>query len=319
MADDWGDVYSFAPADDVGSRVTRLERGRQYFRAGQLVSPSGKLQSIPEGIIDSSNRIAIVSGVSLKGSVPPSGIVGNFGFTATATSITIYWDGTNGSNKLKIIRADGTAVQIPTNSMTVTGLSPSTTYGFLTFWSVFNNCGIGFVKGDSGTPQFAFTAAAQTVAAGTQQSLAGREALTGGFITFATPASGSSSGTGTGSRPGNPGMCVMLNTDIKPFSAGQEYITIHERQTDWINLAIENYPRTLNCTPNHPLYHADKGKMPADEFKVGDWMITEHGEKKLAEHRMFYKDCTKMQVKMPTGHLYFANGFLSHNTKLPQL
>ena len=110
----------------------------------------------------------------------------------------------------------------------------------------------------------------------------------------------------------------MLNTHIKRFGDGQEYVTVHHRQTDWINLAIEDYPRTLSCTPNHELISPDRGKQPADSFKSGDWIITEHGEKKLAEVRMFYKDCTKMQVMMPTGHLYFANGFLSHNVKLPR-
>lgn len=107
----------------------------------------------------------------------------------------------------------------------------------------------------------------------------------------------------------------MLNTDIKPLHKDQSYSTNHYRQTDWINLAVSDYPRTLNCTPNHPLYHADKGKIRADEFKVGDWIITEHGERKLAEVRLFYKDCTKMEVMMPDGHLFFANGFLSHNVK----
>lgn len=316
---DWGNIYNFASPDDLGTRITRLERGRQYLRAGSLVSPSGNFQSVPNGIIDQNDLINLVAGVSLVGSVPPNGVVGNFGFTATTTSITIYWDGTNGSTKLKIIRADGTAVQIPANNMTVSGLTLSTTYGFLPFWGVFNNCGVGFVKGDSGTPQFAFTAAGQTVATVTQQSLAGREALSSGFITYATPSTGTSGGTGTGSRPGSPGMCVMLGTDIKPFAEGQEYVTVHHRHTDWINLAVEDYPRTLSCTPNHPLYSADKGKIPAEDFKVGDWIVTENGEMKLAEVRKFYKDCTKMQVQMPKGHLFFANGFLSHNFKLPQL
>lgn len=315
--DDWGDIYAFDSQSDVDSRVRRLERGRQYLRSGANVSPSGKIQGIPVGLVDATNRIALVTGVTVKGSIPPAGVVGNFGFTGTATTITIYWDGTNGSATLKIIRADNTAVSIPGSNMTVSGLTASTTYGFLPFWNTFNNCGIGFVKGDSGTPQFAFTAAAQNVQSSTQQSLIGREPLSGGFVTYATPASGSSSGTGNpGGYGGRPGTCVMLGTDIRPFADGQEYVTVHHKQTDWINLAVEGYPRTLSCTPNHPLYHADKGKISADQFKVGDWIITECGELKLSEVRMFYRDCTKMQVKMPRGHLFFANGFLSHNQKL---
>lgn len=315
---DWGNVYAFGSSDDLTTRVRRLERGRQYLRGGQNVIPSGLYGGIPNDLIDPiSLKIPIVSGLTVAGSIPPAGVTGNFGFTATTTSITIYWDGTNGSVVLAILRADNTSVQVPSNNITISGLTINTSYGFLPFRSVFNNCGVGFVVGDSGTPQFAFTTAARSVQAVTQQSLTGREALTPGFITYSTTASGTSSGGGTVPPPTRP-MCVMVNTEIKPFGAGQEYVIVHARQTDWINLAVEDLPRTLSCTPDHELISPDRGKQPANSFKVGDWVITDHGEKKLAEVRMFYKDCTKMQVQMPTGHLYFANGFLSHNVKLPQ-
>jgi len=36
---------------------------------------------------------------------------------------------------------------------------------------------------------------------------------------------------------------------------------------------------------------------------------------KLAEIRQFYKDCTKVQVELEAGHMFYANGFLSHNFK----
>jgi hypothetical protein len=314
---DWGNIYRFDTSDDLTGRVRRLERGKQYLRAGNLVVPSGDFSGLPQDILDANNKIAIVTAINPKGSVPPAGVVGTFGFSATTTSITIYWDGTNGSVKLKIIRADETVVNIPSNNMTISGLIANTSYGFLPFWSAFNNCGVGFIKGDAGTPQFAFTTAARNVQASMQQSLLGREPLSGGFTTFSTPAAGTSGGTGgTGGYGGGPGTCVMLNTDIKPFGEGQEYSTFHHRQTDWINLAVEDYPRTLNCTPNHPLFHDDKGKIRADELKAGDWIMMERGVGKIAEVRQFYKDCTKVEVKMPRGHLFYANGFLSHNNKL---
>jgi hypothetical protein len=313
---DWGNIYAFNSDDDLSSRVRRLERGRQYLRAGNLVSPSGDFQSMPVGLIDPNLKIDIVTGINPKGSIPPAGIVGNFGFTATTSSITIYWDGTNGSTKLKIIRTDQTAVQIPTNNMTISGLSANTTYSFLPFWSVFNNCGIGFVKGDSGTPQFAFSAAAKNVQSSVQQSLQGREALTAGFVSYATTASGTSGGSGTGGGYGGAGdgMCVMVNTHIKPMGENQTYITRHAQQTDWVNLAIDGFGN-LSCTPNHPLYTPEK-QQRADQFKAGDWILTACGEMKLDEVRTFYRDCTKMQVEMPVGHLFYANGFLSHNAKL---
>lgn len=313
---DWGDIYTFGGDEDLTTRVRRLERGEQYLRGGQLVSPSGKYAGIPTSLLDGNSIDLTSPDLATKGSIPPMGVSGNFGSSTTTTSITIYWDGTNSSNKLAILRADGVAVAIPGNSMTVTGLSANTTYGFLPFWSPFNNCGIGWIKGDSGTPQFAFTAAAQTITKSVQQSQQGREPLTAGFLKFTTPASGTSGGAGTGGGyGGSGGTCIMLGTHVETMGGG-EYATEHFPQTDWINLAVDGYPRTLNCTPNHPLYHPERGQMKADQFKVGDWIITEKGERQLAEVRAFIRPCTKVRVRMPVGHLYFANGFLSHNVKL---
>lgn len=313
--DNWAGVYSFASPDDISTRLRRLERGEQYLRAGSLVTPSGAFAGVPVSLLDG-NRIDLTStDLSTKGSIPPFGVVGTFGYSATATSITIYWDGTNSSVKLRIIRADGSVVQIPTNSLTVSGLTAATSYGFLPFWSVFNNCGIGFVKGDSGTPQFGFTLAARTVVASVQQAYQGREPLTPGFITFSTPASGTTTGTGgSGGTGSGAGTCIMLGTDIETMGGG-EYHTQHHPQNEWIHLAADGYPRSLNCTPNHPLYHAEKGKIQARKFSVGDWIITEQGERKVTQVKPFVRVCTKVEVKMPSGHLFFANGFMSHNMK----
>src|SRR5690242_20272221 len=142
---DWLGGYNFDSSSDLTTRVRRLERGEQYLRAGNLVTPSGSYAGVPTTLLDG-NRIDLTSGdLVTKGSIPPAGVVGNFGFTATTTSITAYWDGTNGSNKLRLIRADGSAVQIPTGSLTISGLSSNTLYGVLPYWSPFNNCGIGWI------------------------------------------------------------------------------------------------------------------------------------------------------------------------------
>jgi hypothetical protein len=311
----WADVNNWDSAGDLTTRVRRLERGEQYLRAGQLVTPSGAYAGVPTSLLDG-NRIDLTStDLSTKGSIPPFGVVGNFGFSSTTTSITIYWDGTNSSVKLHIVRADGSAISIPGSSLTVSGLTATTTYAFLPFWSVFNNCGIGFVKGDSGSPQFAFSAAAKTVQASIQQSYQGREPLSPGFITFATQTTGTGSGTGgSGGTGSGPGTCIMLGSDIEPMGDGG-YVTRHYKQTDWLNVAVDDYPRSLNCTPNHPLYHPESGKRRADQFTAGDWIITEQGERRVKQVKPFRRLCTKVEVQMPSGHLYFANGFLSHNVK----
>lgn len=312
----WSGVYTFDPTDNVQTRVRRLERGTQYLRGGVLVDPSGKYARIPVALL-SGNKVSLTSKhLDTKGSIPPFGVVGNFGSSTTSTSITLYWDGTNSSVKFKIMRTDGSAVNIPGSSLTITGLTPSTSYGFLPFWSSHNNCGIGFIKGDAGSPQFAFTAAARTVQSSIKQIYQGNEALTNGYVLISTPASGTGGGIGAGGGGGGGtgGSCIMVGTHVETMGGG-EYVSQLFPQTDWFNVAVEDYPRTLNCTPNHPLYHPERGQMRADAFKVGDWIVTEKGERKLIEVRPFFRVCTKVKVHMDSGHLFFANGFLSHNFK----
>jgi hypothetical protein len=308
---DWN-IYS--PENrDMDVRLRRLERGRQTLRRGNLVSPSSNYSLIPSDVlVDGRVDLTGDAGFDPKGAISPFGIVGNFGFSATDTSISIYWDGTNTSNIISLIRANGEVVRIPTGSKTITGLTASTPYAFLPYWSVFNDCGIGWIVGDAGSPQFAFTAAAMDTYAVSKQSRLGREQLSPGFITFSTaaPAGTIAPGpaTGGGSR------CVMLGTDIEPLG-NAEYTTKHYPQSDWIRILAAGNPRMLNCTPDHRLYHADKGKIRADEFVVDDWIITEHGEKKIVELEPFTRVCTKVEVVMQRGHLFWANGFMSHNVK----
>lgn len=305
---DTASIYSFDSSDDVGVRVRRLERGRQTMKAGQLVTPSGQYSAVPSSVLIS-NQIDLAStGVTTNGSIPPTGFSGSFGFTATSSSITIYWDGTNGSKLFQRLGTDGSITQIAGSSMTISGLASVTTYGFLAFYSAYNNCGFGWVMGDSGTPKFAFTAAAQTATNSMQQALLGREPVTTGFITYSTTATGSSSGPGGG---GNP--CVMLGTEVVTLGA-IDYAAVHYPCSEWVHIQAD-YPRSLTCTPDHPLYHASKGKIRAKDFEIGDFIITNVGEREVLDVHHLRRSCTKVQVQMDHGHLFWANGYLSHNLK----
>ena len=59
-------------------------------------------------------------------------------WTSTTTSITFYWDGTNGSTPLTIYRDDNTIAGPIVGSLLVQGLSPSTTYFFYPFFQDFS-------------------------------------------------------------------------------------------------------------------------------------------------------------------------------------
>jgi hypothetical protein len=303
-------VYKFRQIEELKTQVRRLERGRQTLRKGVLVPASGDLAGVPRDIL-TRGRIDLSSSKLIgQGGRVPVGFKGKFGFSAETTSITIYWDGTNASELFSRLGDDGTAKAIAGGSITISGLTINTQYGFLPYWSPFNNCGIGWIVGDAGAPMFAFTPSAQIVLAQQQQGLYNREPMSVGFMKYSTTAAGSSSGAGTGST------CVMVGTDIETVG-DSEYVSELLPQSEWIQIKSKRNPRTLYCTPNHPLYHAELGKMQAASFKVGDLIITDSGEDELEICQPHRRVCTKIHVKMPVGHLFWANGYLSHNAKAP--
>lgn len=154
----------------------------------------------------------------------PQSITTAITYTSTTTSITFYWDGTNGSTPLTIYRDDGTTIGPFIGNFTVTGLSPNTTYFFYPFYQEavtpsanFGQHPVGInwgtTPGGVGTPPVAFTA--QNLVALQEQISRDHIPLATGFsVTGAsTPASGSGSGSG-GSGGGGGAGCFTGNVRI---------------------------------------------------------------------------------------------------------
>lgn len=323
----WGSsaVYpGFTATGPPGTgRVWRLEKGSQRQWRGTIRTTNGQYGRMPLSLLKIINPTTqqldmTQTTVRKVGSVPPSGNTSGFAYTATANSITWYWDGTNSSQVIVITRADGSKQTVPTSGsgLTVSGLSPSTTYYFLPFWTPGQSCNIGWVQGTTGSPQIAFVVADTTNAVTTQlylmeQAFQGQEPLSSGFMTAATPASGTSGGGAGGG--GRTGVCVMSGTDIIPLGSESYEIHVHS-ENNWLNIRTDD-GKELNCTLDHPLYHAERGKVKAESLIRGDWIITADGERDVVEARRFQRVCSKWEIKMPQGHLYWANGILSHNIK----
>lgn len=318
------DVKNFAP------RIARMEKITPYLLGGGKFAPSDFSTIDAAGIVDGKLNLAVSAGINFKGILSPNVVDGQFSVAKpNDSSAIIYWDGTNSSRVLIIRRPDskgqglgGTSTTVPGSNITITGLTHDLIYQVLPYWSPFNACGIGFAPGTVGTPQIAFlsTDSDTTFAQGKAlQSLAGREPL--GNVSWTMPVLGGSGAAGLPSAPPTRqiGSCVMLGTHLKALG-NEEIETVNRRQTDWVRIETEPggvFTRGLNCTPNHPLYDSEQGKVDASFF-VGKsrWIITEYGEEKITNTTQFIRDCTKVEARMKSGHIFFANGFMSHNIKL---
>lgn len=320
-------LYSLTGATDpekMARRIARLEtiapqvlRGNAYAAQGQFNKFNPIISS---GLSNGKVDISSTKSITFVGSMGQTVVDGQFsiGAPTISTSATIYWDGTNGSRQIVLRRADGTAFPIPGSTQIVTGLTSSVKYTYMAYWIPGNLCTIAWAQGDTGTPQIAFspsvTASAFNIG-GAILTQAGHEKL--GVFSFTQPAGGGTTAPGNPGTPPpvNPGMCVRLGTEIDPLGPikADEWRTELTHQDDWFALGTQRGLR-LDCTPSHPLY-TDNGKTPAEKLKVGDWLITEIGMEKLTKCDTWKHRCTKQQVFMNYGHLYWANGFLSSNAK----
>jgi hypothetical protein len=299
------------------SRLERLETGTQRFQRGTVRPTSGSYARFPKNLLlTKQNTTQILnlrtSAVQKKGSVGPASNTYGFAYVSTTTSITWYWDGTNASRVLVIHRADGSAFTVPTGRITITGLTANTNYYFLPFWNTNNLCNIGWVQGTVGAPQIAFVLADISDPVNGPQYLMeqneqANEALSGGFMLASTPVSGGGGGGGGGS-------CVMSGTEIEPLG-GLDYQIEVLPEFEWVQIKMED-SRVLTCTLDHPLYHAVTGKTDASELAEGDLLITDQGQMPIMSIRRIQRKCSKYKVMMPKGHLYWANGLLSHNQKI---
>lgn len=310
--------------DMTAMRLQRLEAAVPYligdgsFAGNRYATLSSvSTDAVSGGLIDLSNP----SGIITVGAIPPSVSEAGFALTWTDTTATIYYDGTNSSNVIVIRRTDQSRFTVPPNSRTVTGLTASTWYGVLPYWAPGNKCNVSWVQGTAGTPQICFPGGtgasfvnAQTMTQRSdslaQQIFQGREQLSDGFITFKTAAGG-----GSGGGPPDPDpdtdRCVLRGTNIETLQ-GLPYSRKLHPQNSWWHLVTKR-GKSLYCTPNHALYHPEKGKVRADSLR--DWVMTDFGEEKIVTSEPHIRCCVKEEIVMPQGHLYYANGFLSHNTK----
>jgi hypothetical protein len=111
-----------------------------------------------------------------------------------------------------------------------------------------------------------------------------------------------------------PIRCVMLGTPIEvigdsPFSLQQF------PQNEWVRVVTDSN-RVLVAVPNHRIYTTRAGATEMRDVRRGDSIVCVGGEETVLENKQFVRPGVKVCVHMDKGHLYWANGVLSHNVKL---
>jgi len=187
---------------DLRTRVQRLEAGETRLRHGSELYPIGQFRR-PSSSSLVGGQIG-ATGVRKRGSIVLRILQGLFTYTATQNSIHWFWDGTNSSERLILLLVDNTQKVIPAGNIVISGLSSSTVYKFMPFWSIHeNNCSLGWVIGDNGKPQIAHT----SVSAQSERlwHLESREPLADSPISATTLAGGDSSTSPPSGSSNEPG------------------------------------------------------------------------------------------------------------------
>lgn len=246
----------------------------------------------------------------------PFGKTTPFTYTATTTSITWYWDGTNGSTTLTIYRADNTTTGPISGNQTITGLTPATTYNFYPYWDETAKT-FKWVAGGSGTPAYAQPSAGSAVLV-QQQNLRNQIPLSIGGMQASTPAAGTGGGSGGGG--GGGGGCFTGNVKVKTTEGYKRFDELPEF------FEVENHSGTHRA---RLVVHKDYVDHMID---MGNgWLVTVghcflRGEAWLPAHSFFALSFHRLGLwrgtvynmhvdsAVPESHHYILeNGLVAHN------
>jgi len=201
--DNLGDGSTYARPVAADMTANRLDFSKALLNKQLDNIPDGStygrplLTALTAGAVDLSK-----AGVLSMGNRPGS-ITTLQAYVSTTSGITVYWDGTNSSQQLKIYRDDGTISSAVSGSQAITGLSASTKYFIYSYFDE-TLLTVNFSLGDGtgvGTPAIAFTSP-NIVAAQEQIMRQHLSLFLVGAQGITTPASGTGGGTGGGGGGG---------------------------------------------------------------------------------------------------------------------
>ncbi len=283
-------VANLPTAQQLQQHVATIEKAVSSYTAFDLTIPGISTPHKPQG------------------SILPV-VIGAFAYTSDGTSITWYWDGTNGSSLLTLRWPDGSLTPIPPTSQRISGLAGTTTYTFFPYYdTVFG--GIVFSSDSvagTGTPPMAFGAGADIKTATAIQSQDNHVQMNLSTMSAATTAGGGGGGSGGGRFGG----CVAEDTEVVPLS-GDLYSYLVPA-SDWIEIRSLS-GRKLRAVPEHRIFTED-GCLRMAHLAPGMRALTLDGLEHIRSVERVQEEGKKRVVWVPKGNVYWANGFGSHNIK----
>lgn len=276
--------------------------------------------------------------ISALGAVPPT-LNGNFGWTTTTTSITIYWDGTHSSSTFILLRMDGTQVSSP-GSVIITGLTANTAYYFYPYWDEpHQRVNFAIVPSTSvGTSTYgaiAFTA--PNAAAAQFQNNQVNAPINPGSLQISTPAAGTGGGSGGGGGGGGcprKGMLVETHEGyhaVENLRVGMEILTRADGHRVWttvthhesrladefIRIAGENHC-WCDMSPETPMPLRDDGFIR--DHNLSDQLMGLEGRTRMMRLERVYIPDVKFLIRCEPHHTFYCGkpfpGLLTHNTMI---
>lgn len=269
---------------------------------------------------ESSNSI-VASAVSGGTGTLSASVQGNFGYTSTANSVTIYWDGTNASTAFTIRIPRGGAISsisVPGSSVTITGLGAGTFYVY-GYYDIATNA-VLFATGGTGTPTYAFVA---------KSSDAVSQAQANGHIPLQITAVTIATGGGGGSGGGDGCLCpwtkvltqrgslrvdeLVLGDMITCPNGWTEIIGLRKPlQTKYVTLMTLG-KKILECSPSHPIALPNGKWRRPDELEEGDLIQTKDGPEEVILVSITHEDYISILPTCKPSCEFYSNGILTHN------
>jgi hypothetical protein len=170
--------------DNVTSTIPRVFKG-------EAMAPNVPFTMVPPIVSPLLNTVQLSNiAIDVRGSFAPTITDAGFTYIADTTSVTVYYDGTNGSKRVKQRRRSGYDETLPPGFITITGLTPSAVgaadgpiYDLIPFF-IPGSCAVSWVQGVTGEPAFCWptgTAAPDDI---NKASIRGREPIAQAVISI---------------------------------------------------------------------------------------------------------------------------------------